>query len=217
MQIPAPPSTGSHFERLATLGKRNSQLLGCFTPSELDWSPNGSRLAYICSDGVGNPTEIYLIRVDGSGRTLLRTGPPAILSSPSWSPDGKRIAYAVQSQGPSSIYVVDLDGSHRHLLVRQGSSPAWSPDGSEIAYQTSCGVKLVSPSGTMIPTHRAARCLPGTPVWSPDGQKIALATTSGIYLMNANGTQITRLTTQRGTGTLLGDPGTARPTWRPRP
>jgi Tol biopolymer transport system component len=211
VQVPPPPTTGLNSERLRALVERMTKLLGCFPPSELDWSPDGKRLAYVC-DG-----HIYVVRADGSGRMLLRTGPAIALSAPSWSPDGKRIAYAARQGGLPSIYVVDLDGSHRQMIARDGSFPAWSPDGTTIAYRAECGVNLVTPTGKQIPVRQPARCVPGAPVWSPDGETLAVSTPSGIYLMDKNGKNLVRVTKQNASGIQGGGKGTARPSWRPIP
>jgi WD40-like Beta Propeller Repeat len=187
---------------------------------DLDWSPDGSRLAYVewAISGFGRPHGlIYVMRADGSGRRLLRTGTAGRDSSPSWSPTGNRIAYSTRGNGRSSVYVIGLDGSHRRLLVTQASAPAWSPSGARIAYRTGCGgVKLVTPAGEDVtPPGRPVPCraigVSGVPVWSPDGRKIAVTTNKGIYVMDADGSDLTLVTTQTGKGII----GTGRPTWRP--
>jgi hypothetical protein len=187
---------------------------------DLDWSPDGSRLAYVEFGLSSFPRphgSIYVMKADGSGRRLLRTGTAYSDSSPSWSPTGTRIAYSTRRNGRSSVYVIGLDGSHRRLLVTRASAPAWSPSGARIAYRAGCGgVKLVTPAGKDVtPPGRPVRCraigVLGVPIWSPDGRKIAITTNKGIYVMDADGSDLTLVTTQTGKGIF----GIGRPTWRP--
>ena len=59
--------------------------------------------------------------------------------SPSWSPDGSRIAFASERDGSFEIYVMNADGGGQTRLTRNLESdldPAWSPDGRSIAFTT---------------------------------------------------------------------------------
>lgn len=155
--------------------------------------------------------DIYVVNGDGSGLQQLTTG-PAQEFDPSWSPDGRRIAYRAQRPPAApDIYVMNADGSGQRRLA-SGLSPAWSPDGAWIAYgDDQGGISVMRPDGS------ASRRIPGTeqgeyPTWSPDGARLAfmdslfLPSTRGgtsaanheIYAINLDGTGLKRLTNSPG-------------------
>ena len=180
---------------------------------DLDWSPDGSHLAY----AVG---QIYILSADGRNRRVLPThtgGPPAF---PSWSPNGRWIAFSSKSARGSSVYRVRINGKHLRLLARHGSAPVWSPRGNTIAYRNKCGINLITPSGRTVKQRAPGRCHDfnklSPPEWSPDGRQIAFAATttavSGTWVMNADGTHIVRVTP--GTQGVWMD-HQVRPAWRP--
>jgi dipeptidyl aminopeptidase/acylaminoacyl peptidase len=179
------------------------------TPDGLDWSPDGTLIAYAADN------QIRVIRATGGAPVVLAgVNPPGTDHSPTWSPDGRWIAFADSSD--SSLYRMRSDGSDVSLLVRNGSSPAWSPDGSTIAYRTRCGIRFVTPAGVDATPPTSGRChaigVSGPPVWSPDGRMIAVGSfAGGTYLMNADGTHLVHLQTPR-VGPLLHDPRVA---WQP--
>lgn len=189
--------------------------LRCIELYDLDWSPDGSRLAYACATG------IYVIGIDDSHATRVATGTGRTVSSPSWSRDGRRLAFATVLRGRSHVYTIRPDGTQRRLVASGATAPAWSPDGRRIAVRTGCGgIKLFTPAGNdMTPSRRRwTKCraigVPGLPTWSPDGEKIAIQTRArGIFVVNADGSGLVRVTEQTGRGAFF----RARPTWRPRP
>jgi TolB protein len=95
------------------------------------WSPNGSRIAYVCSP---HKPEICLIDADGSNFHQV-TEHPSIDLNVTWSPEGDQIAYQTSRSGLSGIYVVDLSNYEETDLTggkSQFASPSWSPDGERI-------------------------------------------------------------------------------------
>ena len=59
---------------------------------------------------------------------------------PSWSPDGRYIAFESERDGNWEIYVMDSDGSNPRRLTdhpAEDKYPSWSPDGRHIAFQSS--------------------------------------------------------------------------------
>lgn len=85
--------------------------------------------------------KIRTIDPDGSDATVLTTGGSD--SSPSWSPDGARIAYVHgDAAGGRDLWVMQADGSAPMQVTIDGNvaegSPTWSPDGSQLAYGGDC-------------------------------------------------------------------------------
>jgi hypothetical protein len=193
---------------------------GDLGPENLEWSPDGSKLAF---DSSGS---IYVLTVGSFRSKRLRTGTPdgAFDFAPSWSADGTRLVFATKRQKHSSISVINLDGSHRRLLATQASFPTWSPDGKMIAYRSSCGIKLVTPGGKdQTPAKPPFAChaigLAGQPIWSPDGKRIAIlgapSFTPGTFVMDADGRRLTLLT--RATGRTFSPLGRGDASWQPQP
>ena len=82
-------------------------------------------------------SEIYVMNADGAGvEQLTENGYPD--GSPSWSPDGGRIAFEFSTvTAIAEIYVMNADGTGVERLTDNDSEddwPAWSPDGGRIAF-----------------------------------------------------------------------------------
>ena len=110
---------------------------GNFSPA---LSPNGSKLAYVTFWEYGN-AEIMTANFDGTDVRRL-TNDEALDTNPSWSPDGRQIAFTTGHYRAANLAVMDADGSNVRLLAPSikleghpdGQPPVWSPDGNWIAF-----------------------------------------------------------------------------------
>jgi Tol biopolymer transport system component len=105
-----------------------------------DWSPDGRFIvfnwAYDVAAAKASDSEIYLIAPDGTGLVALTDNEFQDIS-PTWSPDGTRIAFHSNRDGNFEIYVMNADGSEQTRLTNNDSddfTPVWSPNGQLIAY-----------------------------------------------------------------------------------
>ena len=102
-------------------------------------APQQAQIAFHSTrDGKYN-YEIYVMDTDGSNQTRLTDNPKADWF-PSWSPDGRRIAFTSNRDGKyAEIYVMDADGSNQTRLTdnrKDDCIPCWSPDGQSIAFNS---------------------------------------------------------------------------------
>ncbi len=102
---------------------------------------------------------------------------------PTWSPDGKSIAFVSNMSGRNNIWLVPAEGGWPVQLTvsdQRQTAPAWSPDGKWIAYQSDYDgdeqwdIFLVSPkTGKVVNLTQTREIAEQSPTWSPDGRYLA--------------------------------------------
>jgi Tol biopolymer transport system component len=94
--------------------------------SDERFSPDGKKILYVYRYF----TNIFSINSDGSGDIQL-TDHPGPDVCPIWSPDGEKIVYITQRNGPREIFLMNADGSDQKLLAWMGGEydicPVWVP------------------------------------------------------------------------------------------
>jgi len=110
----------------------------------LSWSPRGDQLAFVASPEPGL-AQLWLVQASSPTPVLLAEGDMELFGAPSWSPDGRLIAFARYPLGAGTaeaadIWVVELsDAAYpmRPLIATPGEDgePLWSPDGRYIAFR----------------------------------------------------------------------------------
>jgi Tol biopolymer transport system component len=116
---------------------------------------------------------------------------------PTWSPDGKWIAFVAVITGPAAIYAASVERPRplRVLDGHGGLDLSWSPDGSALVSRdfapVCCGWSsvYVTPVGGSGRQRVADGDLWGGRPWSPDGRKIVYRPSGsrGLYVMNRDG------------------------------
>jgi dipeptidyl aminopeptidase/acylaminoacyl peptidase len=165
---------------------------GLFYPDPA-WSPDGTRLTYTersreffagklelldFDSSIGRaksaPVEIYTARPDRGGAWAI--------DKVAWSPDGKKLAFALQDTGWDKIFLLALTGGAPQQLTQgesEDANPVFSPDGQSLAIVSNREtpeerhIWIVPLDGTA--PHRLARLssdVESSPQWAPDGKQI---------------------------------------------
>ncbi len=163
---------------------------------EAEWSPNGQRIAFSrneCDLGsnAGGPC-VWTMNATGGGETLLTpeeklgecdqnntldgNGHRRHSATPTWSPDGSKIAYAgysnvcTQVGGGGDIWVMNADGGGKVNIINDASQterqPSWSPDGSRIVFVRDNALLTVGSAGGAISPLTSGQ-FDEDPFWAP--------------------------------------------------
>jgi TolB protein len=152
--------------------------------------------------------EIYIADYDGfNPRRVTVNG--SLNITPTWSPDGKGLAYVSYRQGSPQVYLARIfEGrSVANLTGERGDSqafaPAFSPDGTRLAFASSragsMDVYVASADGSGARRLTTTQASDTAPCWSPTGQEIAFTSNRAgspqIWMSDADGLNVRRLTT----------------------
>ena len=151
------------------------------------WSPDNRELVVAASDQNGN-TDIYRVPREPDGTPPARiTIDPGIDVEPSWSPDGRSIAYLHMGEGQSEIWVVPAHGGIARRVSQSGDmclGPVWAWDSNRLAYHVAEGLMRYEIWTTSAEHPGAARqVLPEkehwVSAWAENGERILVARLMG--------------------------------------
>ena len=193
-------AVGEHGQAIFAVrsgGRDRVQLTdGSPVDSSPSWSRRQRRIVFsrLSGDEPDLLTSLFTIDADGSRlRPIARTR-HAI--EPSWSPTGRRIAFAKSRYGndyEAAIFTIRPDGTGLRRLTRYrgATEPAWSPNGKAIAYSTRGGaIARMRANGKR---RRVVTRDGYAPDWSPRGGRIAFWNGDGeigdILTVRTNGSR----------------------------
>ncbi|CAH0284954.1 Dipeptidyl-peptidase 5 [Massilia sp. Bi118] len=165
-----------------------------------------TRISYVkVNPGRGNHSyELVVADADGENEQVAAYGRESIFS-PSWSPDGTKVAYVSLEKQKPIVYVQNLVTGQRQILSNEkgnNSAPVWSPDGTKLALSLSktgnTQIFIVNVDGSGLRRLTNGADIDTEAQFSGDGQSIYFVSNrSGgaqIYKMSVNGGQPTRVT-----------------------
>ena len=154
-------------------------------------APEEAKGAIVYARKVGDGYQLHLMNADGSGDRLLPGQTDPVNLFPTWSPDGRKIAFTSTSGlGAPDFHVTLLneDGTGRKRIVLPGhrtGMPAWSPDGRQLAFVAAENreqegpngeggpeIYLSSPDGTDVFRLNTGEHGGQSPFYFPDGKRL---------------------------------------------
>ena len=172
---------------------------------DVAFSPDGKRVLYAISGGLGFGSEVWIMDRNGRNREQIIHAPAHVIAYPRWSPTGDAVAYIRMPDSNIPFTVGELvlaDGNGRNDRViapadaGHGYPPVWSPDGQQVAFVVrenpeSAAADIAAPylesniyladkaSGSVRAVTRFEGALTEAPAWSPDGAWLAFSTDAG--------------------------------------
>lgn len=167
-----------------------------------------TRIAYVTASGSGKGARYALMVADSDGynpQTVVRSAEPLV--SPSWSPDGSRLAYVSFERGNSAIYIQNISTGARELVSSFrgiNGAPSFSPDGRRLALTLSRSgnpeIYVMDIGSKQLTQVTNSSSIDTEPVWSADGGTIYFTSDRGgrpqIYQVAASGGSANRVTFQ---------------------
>jgi TolB protein len=163
--------------------------------------------------------EVYVADYDGANQVRV-TANRRLNINPSWSPDGRSVAYSSYTRIHPQIIISNIYQGTRQTLTDEKASaymPVYSPDGTRIAFMSqrdgNSEIYVMNRDGSGVRRVTNNLAADVTPTWSPAGTQIAFTSdrsgTPQIWIMDVDGLNVRRLT--------FSERWADRATWSPAP
>ena len=163
--------------------------------------------------------EVYVADYDGANQMRV-TANRRLNITPSWSPDGRSIAYSSYTRIQPQIIVSNVYQGTRETLTDEKTGaymPVFSPDGARIAFMSQRDgnpeIYVMNRNGSGVRRLTNNSAADSTPTWSPSGTQVAFTSDrSGspqVWVMDTEGLNLRRIT--------VGESWADRATWSPAP
>jgi len=121
-------------------------------------SPDATQVAFVALG------DLWLMPIAGTAVRL--TNDRFVEMDPTWSPDGRSLAFSSDRDGTMDLWVRELSSGVERKVASEAIKAAWGPRGAEIAYLTREGALAITGRGA--PVHAPLRDA-GRPTWAPEG------------------------------------------------
>jgi TolB protein len=152
---------------------------------------------------------------DGGGGRQITVGRGTENTSPSFSPDGRQVAFMSGRSGHPEVYISDVDGTNAELLTpyvygerSYRASPDWSPANQAVAFQSEIGgsfqIMTIGLRDRAMKQH-TSEGLNEDPSWAPDGRHLVFTSTRTgtrqLFVLDTESGRVRQLT--KGGGSRL--------------
>ena len=162
--------------------------------------------------------EVFIADYDGANPRRITINRTMNLT-PSWSPDGRSIAYTSYRSGAPDLLISNIFAGTMESPTRgvgQNWLPAFSPDGSRLAFTSSrdgnSEIYVINRDGSNLVRLTNSPAIDSTPTWSPTGTQIAFTSERRgqpqIFVINVDGTGLRQISFESYAD---------RATWSPAP
>ena len=201
---------GTQLEEFELANNRTRTISGSGLNITPAYSHDGRSIVY--ASGSESGTDLMMANIENpSVVQRLTFGRGSDNGSPSFSPDGRQIAFFSSRSRFPQIYTMDADGTNLQLLTEftpgvrsYRAAPDWSPDGRAIAYEQQMGdfqVWMINVRDKQMRQLTSVGENEG-PSWAPDGRHIAISSTRGgskqIWVLDTESGRFRQLTRNAG-------------------